>query len=215
MSNRKVYDLTLLSEGFTVKEIDLLSTNLGVKIEGGMKVEKIQNYIHHTNIGPNNIIENLSNHLLKEKRQYFIRAFNLKNNLKGEEFRQAVITAMKNWGITRSEEFFIEPRFGKFIHIAIDGDICDSDWEVIIDNFLTEKGIPHEKPHFGKYNEYYSNSCMYPDWVIEGKMVELFGAVHQPGYLEKIELKEKTNNLPLVSISKEEFENGEQWKDIL
>ena len=57
MGKRKVFDLVLLLEGFTVKEINTHSTYLGVKIEGTKKVEKIQNFIHHKNLGPDKIIE--------------------------------------------------------------------------------------------------------------------------------------------------------------
>ncbi len=40
MGKSKVFDLVLLLEGFIVKEINTLSTYLGVKIEGTKKVGK-------------------------------------------------------------------------------------------------------------------------------------------------------------------------------
>ncbi|KKN35817.1 hypothetical protein LCGC14_0779850 [marine sediment metagenome] len=206
IGNRKVFDLGLLLVLFRVKELNTLSTNLAVKIFGSKKIEKIQNFIHHTNLGPDHIIENISESGLEKSKSYFIKAFNLNKSLSGEKLRQEIIRVMRELKIANCEEFYVEPQYGKFLHIAADEDICDSDWEVEIDNFLTENNIKHKKPRAGKFNVYYENSCMYPDWIINEKMVELFGAEHIKGYLEKIEIKKKSNLLPLISISKDDYQ---------
>ncbi len=213
MGNRKLYCFLLLN-GFKSKEIDDFSNSLGVRIEGSMKKEKIQNIIHHTNIGPDLIIEHMSLDTLKNERAYFVKAFNLNEGLRSEVLKQAVISAMKKWNIAMSYEFKIDSNYLRLEHIAEDGHICDSEWERNVDNFLTQHGIKHCKPRSAKYNKYYTNSHMYPDWVIENKMVELFGAEHQSGYIEKIKLKQRTNNRPLVPISCEDYENG-KWQEIL
>ena len=214
MGNRKAYVLILLLEGYTVKEIETLSSYLAVKMLGSKKVEKIQNFIHHTNLEADQLIEYMSDSVLEERRDYFIKAFNLDEVLKGEKLRQEIISAMRNFGIASSKAFYVEPQYGKFLHIADDDHICDSDWEVEIDNFLYTNDIVHEKPRSATYSQYYSNSCMYPDWMIDNKMVELFGADYIPGYLEKIELKKATNIRPLISISKDEYLSRE-WETIL
>lgn len=206
MGNRKAFNLALLLVLFSVKELNTLSINLAVKISGSKKIEMIQNFIHHSNLGPDHIIENISESELKNRKSYFINAFNLNKSLNGEKLRQEIIHVMRELGIADSEEFYVEPKYGKFLHIATDDHICHSEWEVEIDNFLTKNQIKHEKPRIGKFNVYYENSCMYPDWIINEKMVELFGAEHIKGYLEKIEIKKKTNILPLISITKEDYQ---------
>ncbi len=206
MGNRKAFDLGLLLVSFTVKELNTLSTNLAVKIIGSMKIEIIQHFIHHTNLGPDHIIENISKTELNNRKSYFIKAFNLDETLHGEKLRQEIIRVMRELEIADCEEFYVEPQYGKFLHIADDEDICDSEWEVEIDNFLTKNNIKHKKPRAGKFNIYYENSCMYPDWIINEKMVELFGAIHIEGYLEKMEIKKKTNILPLIYITREDYE---------
>ncbi len=206
MGNRKAFDLGLLLVTFSVKELNTLSTSLAVKIFGSMKIEIIQNFIHHTNLGADHIIENIGEIELNIRKSYFIKAFNLDETLHGERLRQEIIHVIRKLEIAGCEEFFVEPQYGKFLHIAEDEDICDSDWEVEIDNFLTKNDIKHKKPRAGKFNMYYENSCMYPDWIINEKMVELFGAEHIKGYLEKIEIKKKTNLLPLISISKDDYQ---------
>jgi cyclopropane fatty-acyl-phospholipid synthase-like methyltransferase len=55
---------------------------------------------------------------------------------------------------------------------------------------------------------------MYPDWVIGLKMIELFGAEHYPGYLDKIEVKKTTGKMKLIAISRSEFEQ-EKWQKII
>ncbi len=214
MGNRKAYNLALLLEGYTLEEINKLSNLLAVKMSGTKKVEKIQNFIHHTNLEADHLIENIPDSVLIERKNYFIKAFNLDKNLEGEKLRQEIINAMRTCGITNSKDFCVDSQYVKFLHIAEDEDICDSDWEVMIDNFLYKNEVAHKKPRSGSCGEYYFDSCMYPDWIIDNKMVELFGAEHISGYLEKIELKKVTNIEPLISISKDEYISGE-WKNIL
>lgn len=214
MGNRKAYDLILLLEGYTLREIDALSICLAVRMSGTKKVEKIQNFIHHTTLEANQLIEYMSDSVLRERKNYFIKAFNLNEDLEGEKLRQEIINAMRTCGIISLKEFYVEPQYGRFLHIAEDGDICDSDWEVKIDDFLYENDIDHEKPRSGSYGQYYSNSCMYPDWIIDNRMVELFGAEYIPGYLEKIEIKKVSNIKPLISISKDEY-LLKKWKTII
>ncbi len=206
LGNRKAFDLVLLLISFSVKELNNLSFSLAVKISGSKKIEKIQNFIHYTNLGPDHILENISESGLEIIKSYFINAFNLNKSLNGEKLKQEIIRVMRDSKIAKSEEFFVDSKYGKFSHIADDEHICDSEWEVEIDNFLTKHQIEHKKPRIGKFNVYYENTCMYPDWIINGKMVELFGAEHIEGYLEKMEIKKKTNILPLVSITKEDYQ---------
>ncbi len=206
MGNRKAFDLGLLIVFFSVKELNLLSTNLAVKISGTKKIEMIQNFIHHSNLGPDHIVENIGESVLNKRKSYFFNAFNLNETLHGERLRQEIIRVMRELRIADSEEFCVDSKYGKFLHIADDEDICDSEWEVEIDNFLSKNHIRHEKPRIGKFDVYYENSCMYPDWIINGKMVELFGVIHIEGYLEKMEIKKKSNILPLIFITREDYE---------
>ncbi|MDP3697454.1 MAG: hypothetical protein Q8R55_05550 [Candidatus Taylorbacteria bacterium] len=82
---------------------------------------------------------------------------------------------------------------------AADGHVCDSVSEAIIDNWLTENKIPHER------NTKYPNSKHLADWSIkENIFIEYFGlAKDSPRYdravKEKLKLCKK-NNIKLIAI---------------
>ena len=52
---------------------------------------------------------------------------------------------------------------------------------------------------------------MYPDWIIDNVMIELFGATHLKRYEEKIEYKKNNYKQNIVWVSKEDYENG-NWE---
>lgn len=64
------------------------------------------------------------------------------------------------------------------------------------------------------FDQYYFNRKMYPDWIVNGVMIELFGATYLEGYEEKIEYKKENNKIPLICISKEDYENN-LWENKL
>ncbi len=82
---------------------------------------------------------------------------------------------------------------------AKDGHICDSVSEALIDNWLTEKNIPHDK------NAHYPNSKHLADWSIKnGVFIEYFGlAKDSPRYDKSIKEKLKLckeSNIKLIAI---------------
>ncbi|MHA1871083.1 MAG: hypothetical protein ACTSXF_09040 [Promethearchaeota archaeon] len=210
IGNRKVFVLSLM-DFLSEKDLKNIAQRLGVKIVGKRKLEKILNFIHHTNIGPDDIIETLNAEVLQNMRGYFTSFLDIEENLEIEQFREEVVKRLKHLGLGRMEEFTIDPRFGRFTHVAEDGHICDSEWEVELDNFLNQNGVAHEKPRSATFGQYYSGSYMYPDWVVGDKMIELFGAEHFPGYIEKIQIKKLTNKMDLISLSQKEYIDG-RWK---
>ncbi len=91
---------------------------------------------------------------------------------------------------------------------------CDSEWEVEICEFLYNREVEHQKPQSAYNSQYYEGTTMYPDWIIDGIMIELFGADFYKGYTEKIERKCQMALYPLIKISKDEFLAG-TWKQKL
>ncbi|MFH0952312.1 MAG: hypothetical protein V1838_03940 [Patescibacteria group bacterium] len=85
--------------------------------------------------------------------------------------------------------------------VAIDGHICDSVSEVLIDNWLSKNSIPHEK------NALYPGTNYRADWVVSTKykiFIEYFGLAHDsPRYDQAIKEKQKLcqkSNLRLIEI---------------
>lgn len=82
---------------------------------------------------------------------------------------------------------------------ALDGHLCDSISEALIDNWLSAHGIPHER------NVKYPQTNHRADWKIQGSIfVEYFGlAKDSPRYDRAITLKKKLceeNGVKLVEI---------------
>jgi len=98
--------------------------------------------------------------------------------------------------------------------VSLDGHLCLSTAEAIIDDFLFSRGVPHTR------EPYYPNSLMRADWLIENEIyVEFFGLVNFLWYREKIKLKckiAKKENIKLITIFPEDLDNlEEKFKGIL
>ncbi|KKL61186.1 hypothetical protein LCGC14_2197860, partial [marine sediment metagenome] len=183
----------------------------------GRKYNQAEQITFHTNLSPIDIVEKMSDNSLFKKQEYFIRAYSLDKDLSDrniENFRSFLKEAMIKRGEGRTEDLWADPFvWGEKIK-AEDDDICDSKWEKNIDDFLFHNNILHEKPQSARFDQYYFNRKMYPDWIVNGVMIELFGATYLEGYEEKIEYKKENNKMPLISISKEDYENN-LWENKL
>jgi len=82
--------------------------------------------------------------------------------------------------------------------IAADGHKCDSISEAIIDNWLSEQRIPHDKSVF------YPNSRYKADWKVGDAFIEYFGlAKDSPRYDRSIQKKKefcRMNDIKLIEI---------------
>ena len=98
--------------------------------------------------------------------------------------------------------------------VSLDGHLCLSNAEAIIDDFLFSRGVPHTR------EPYYPNSSMRADWLIENEIyVEFFGLINLSWYREKIKLKckiAKKENIKLITIFPEDLSNlEEKFKGVL
>lgn len=81
---------------------------------------------------------------------------------------------------------------------ALDGHICDSISEVIVDNWLTKNNVIHQK------GARYANTNFRADWLVGDTFVEYFGLTNDsPRYDREIKRKRnfcRRNNLKLMAI---------------
>ena len=82
---------------------------------------------------------------------------------------------------------------------AVDGHVCDSVSEAIIDNWLTKNKIPHER------NTHYPNSKHLADWSLSNDIfIEYFGlAKDSPRYDRSVSEKKRLcrkHNIKLIAI---------------
>lgn len=205
-----------LYEFFNLTEMKMTVDELE-SYPNGRKYNQAEQITFHTNLSPIDIVEKMSDNSLFKKQEYFIRAYSLDKDLSDkniENFRNLLKEAMIKRGEGRTEDLWADPFvWGEKIK-AEDDHICDSKWEKNIDDFLFHNNILHEKPQSAMFDQYYSNRKMYPDWIVNGVMIELFGATYLEGYEEKIEYKKKNNKIPLICISKEDYENN-LWENKL
>ncbi len=180
----------------------------------GRKFEQAEEIIFHTNLSVEDLIKKIDTSFLENNKNYFHNIYNIEDKSRNiNEFKQILINRIIERNEGRHEPLRADPEYWMRLR-ANDGDYCDSTWEVNIDNFLDDNKIPHKKPKNANYNEYYNNTYMYPDWVIDEKMIELFGATYIEGYLEKMEYKIENNKMELISINEQDYNSG-NWRNII
>jgi hypothetical protein len=86
----------------------------------------------------------------------------------------------------------------------MDGHVCLSLAEKIIDDWLYQHGIAHERePHYPQHESFNPRGLLRADWRIGPIMVEYFGLVGDPHYdakmTRKIALAQETG-IKLISI---------------
>lgn len=185
----------------------------------GKKHERSEQLVFYTNIALTDLIDKLDEEKINEYKDYFCKVYGMDNeniNINISEFKKRLKMAMEKRGEGRNEDLYANSDFWSKKLIADDGHFCDSSWEVEIDNFLNENNILHEKPCSARIGQYYQYTAMYPDWIVEDKMIELFGAEYIEGYKEKMEYKQQNNILPLISITIDDYESpSKRWKNII
>ncbi len=210
----------LLNELFKLPDYRRLTEELEIYPNDPKKWEQAFKLTFHTNISLPDLIDHLDANSFQIFKVYFLKIYNLSDipiHPENAQLRTKIKEAMVYRGEGRDTELWANPHIvwgGETKHIAIDGHKCDSKWELEIDNYLFNSEIKHKKPVGASRGKYYRNRMMYPDWIINGVMVELFGAVHLADYIDKMIYKQHNFLLPLRGISKEEYETG-VWRDII
>jgi len=209
-----------LNELFQLRDYRRITQDLEIYPNEPKKWEQAYKMTFFSNVALTDLIDNLNENSFNKFKGYFVNKYSLDENimsLDNTQIRLKIKEAMVERGEGRNGELWADPHVvwgGETKVTAKDGHICDSTWELKIDNYLFDSDIDHEKPVGASKGEYYRNRMMYPDWVIKGTMIELFGAMHHKDYPEKMEFKQNNNLLPLIGISKEDFETG-RWRDII
>lgn len=209
-----------LNELFQLRDYRRITQDLEIYPNEPKKWEQAYKMTFFSNISLTDLIDNLDDNSFNKFKEYFVRKYSLNKNitsLDNTQIRLKIKEAMVERGEGRNGELWADPHVvwgGETKLTAMDGHICDSTWELKIDNYLFNSDIDHIKPVGASKGEYYQNKMMYPDWIIKGTMIELFGAMHHKDYPEKMEFKQNNNLLPLIGISKEDYETG-RWKDII
>lgn len=210
----------LLNELFQLRDYRRITEELEIYPNEPKKWQQALKLTFYTNIALTDLIDKLDDSTLDTFKEYFLKRYFLDETillLDNTQIREKIKEAMELRGEGRDKELWANPHIvwgGETKFTAKDGHICDSRWELEIDNYLFDSGIEHEKPQGASRGEFYRNRMMYPDWIINGVMVELFGAVHYADYKDRMVYKEQNHLLPLIGISKEIYETG-AWKDII
>jgi len=209
-----------LNELFQLRDYRRITEELEIYPNEPKKWQQALKLTFYTNIALPDLIDQLDDNSLDTFKEYFLKKYFLDEvnlYLDNTQIRKKIKEAMELRGEGRDKELWANPHIvwgGETKFIAKDGHICDSQWELEIDNYLFNSGIDHKKPQGAFRGEYYRNRMMYPDWIINGVMIELFGAVHYSDYKERMEYKKNNYLLPFRGISKEAFEAG-AWKDTI
>lgn len=202
-----------MNELFKDKEFNILVAGIEAYPKG-KKHEKSEQLVFHTNIALTDLIDKLDEKRINEYRDYLCKKYGMNNenlNIDVSKFKERLKMKMEERNEDRKEDLYANSDFWGKKLLADDGDLCDSSWEVEIDNFLYENNIMHEKPCSAMKGQYYLNTAMYPDWIAKNVMIELFGAEYIEGYIEKMEYKQKNNVLPLISITVDDY-NLHRWE---
>lgn len=203
-----LYDLMNLSD-----YVDLLEP-YDLYVGKGNKIDIARSIVEHTNLALPDFVQvmDLSDIRL---RQYFSMVYDIDDedlDLKEGEFKTLLRSRMEKLDQGRKHKVWWDSDHWTARPTArSDGTPCDSWWEVEVHDFLVERGYGPFKPTSASQGEYYEDSAMYPDWIVDGKMIELFGAEYFDGYPEKTDLKKRTHVLPLIAISPREYKGG-RWK---
>lgn len=209
-----------LNELFQLRDYRRITEELEIYPNEPKKWQQAIKLTFYSNIALTDLIDKLDDKSLDAFKEYFLKKYFLNETilfLNNTQIRKNIKGAMELRGECRNKELWADPHVawgGETKLIAKDGHICDSKWELEIDNYLFDSGIEHIKPLGAPRGKYYRNRMMYPDWIINGVMIELFGAVHYKDYKDRMEYKQNNNLLPLKGISKEEYETG-AWRYII
>ena len=209
-----------LNELFQLRDYRRITEELEIYPNEPKKWQQALKLTFYTNIALTDFIDKLDDNTLDTFKEYFLKKYFLDETilyLDYTKIRKKIKETMELRGEGRDKELWANPHIawgGETKFTAKDGHICDSQWELEIDNYLFDSGIDHKKPQGASRGEYYRNRMMYPDWIINGVMIELFGAVHYSDYKDRMEYKKNNYLLPFRGISKEAFEAG-AWKDTI
>ena len=209
-----------LNELFQLRDYRRITEELEIYPNEPKKWQQAIKLTFYSNIALTDLIDKLDDKSLDVFKEYFFKKYFLNETilyLNNTQIRKNIKGAMELRGECRNKELWADPHVvwgGETKLIAKDGHICDSKWELEIDNYLFDSGIEHIKPLGAPRGKYYRNRMMYPDWIINGVMIELFGAVHYKDYKDRMEYKQNNNLLPLKGISKEEYKMG-AWRYII
>lgn len=95
--------------------------------------------------------------------------------------------------------------------VANDGHECLSLSEKVIDDWLSEHNIPHEKEPFYPYHVFLNPSGrMRADWKVDRHLIEYAGLMDEPEYAAKMETKQEIASefgLSLIVIEPEDILN--------